>query len=107
MKQNCWQFKDCGREPGGRYSNDGICPASVENRLHGSHGGQNAGRACWVVPKTPCSENSQNFELKYRECSRCNFYKKVRYEEKRNFELSLHLLQRLAFPDSPDSPPMS
>ena len=40
-KQNCWEFKGCGREPGGENIADcGICPASIEEKLDGIHGGE-------------------------------------------------------------------
>lgn len=49
-KINCWEFKKCGRESGGAHAYDfGVCPAATEKRLNGTHGGKNAGRACWVV----------------------------------------------------------
>jgi len=42
-KPNCWEFKQCGREPGGLLSDElGVCPASTETRLDGVHGGKNA-----------------------------------------------------------------
>ena len=40
IKQNCWVFKGCGREPGGGNIADcGVCPASVEEKLDGIYGG--------------------------------------------------------------------
>ncbi len=54
-KLNCWEFKKCGREPGGTHANDlGVCPTTQEMRLDGVHGGINAGRSCWVVTGTLC-----------------------------------------------------
>ena len=48
--KNCWEHKKCGREPGGSETESlGVCPAAVESRLDGVHGGRNAGRACWIV----------------------------------------------------------
>jgi hypothetical protein len=45
-KMNCWEFKQCGREPeGSKISESGVCPATTETRLHGTHGGVNSGRA--------------------------------------------------------------
>ena len=50
MKINCWEFKKCGRQPGGAKAAElGVCPATVSAVLNGAHGGQNAGRACWVI----------------------------------------------------------
>ncbi|GBE00072.1 hypothetical protein BMS3Abin07_02118 [bacterium BMS3Abin07] len=46
-KLNCWEFKRCGRQPGGEHEIDlGVCPATVEGRLDGVHDGVTAGRAC-------------------------------------------------------------
>ena len=37
-KQNCWEIKKCGREPGGTHEQAmGVCPASVEVRLDTIH----------------------------------------------------------------------
>ena len=98
MKKNCWQYRCCGREPGGKHVHElGVCPAATEAKLHGTHGGQNGGRACWVVPGTPCAkgETDDYIILKYRQCSSCDFYKKVRIEENRNFLLTPELLRML------------
>ncbi len=36
MKQNCLEFKKCGREPSGaKVKKFGICPASTDKRLDG------------------------------------------------------------------------
>lgn len=97
-KTNCWEFKRCGREPGGVNEGDlGVCPASVERRLDGTHGGRRAGRACWVVAGSLCGGRTQGtFARKYEDCSRCDFYQLVRREESGRFELSAVLLKRLA-----------
>ncbi len=55
-KINCWEFKKCGRQPGGtNVAKEGICPASVERRTNGIHGGRNGGRCCWAILATQCS----------------------------------------------------
>ena len=47
---NCWEFKKCGRQPGGEQAEEqGVCPVTEHRKLHGIHGGVNAGRACWIV----------------------------------------------------------
>jgi hypothetical protein len=39
-KQNCWEFKNCGRIPGGHSEKSlGICPVHGEKRLNAAHGG--------------------------------------------------------------------
>ncbi len=49
-KLNCWEWKQCGREPGGvNVASLGICPASTEMKMNGVHGGKNGGRTCWIV----------------------------------------------------------
>jgi hypothetical protein len=82
-KQNCWEFKKCGREPGGaKVQEFGICPATVETSCDGLNGGKNAGRICWAVAGTFCGGKVQgSFAQKYHTCLACDFYKKVRQEE--------------------------
>jgi hypothetical protein len=76
-KLNCWEFKKCGREPGGLNAEDqGICPATTETKMHGVHDGKNAGRSCWVVAGTLCEGKVQGtFALKEANCVHCDFYK--------------------------------
>jgi hypothetical protein len=97
MKQNCWQFKQCGREMGGRRVNDlGVCPAATDARLHGTHGGKNAGRACWITAGTLCGDQVQgSFATKFKNCEVCDFYQTVRSSEGVHFQLSVLLLNRL------------
>jgi len=75
-KINCWEFKKCGRQPGGSCERDlGLCPATVESRLDGVHEGKNAGRACWVVSGTLCKgEVLGTFAKKYKNCELCDFF---------------------------------
>jgi len=79
---NCWEYKKCGREPGGSHVGDsGICPAATTERLNGLHGGINGGRACWYVVGTLCDGAIQGtYAKKYRSCIYCDFYKKVKEE---------------------------
>ena len=57
---NCWEFKQCGREPEGlKIGEFGVCPATTETRLHGTHGGVNSGRACWVIAGSMCNGSMQ------------------------------------------------
>lgn len=96
-KQNCWEFKKCGREPNGaRVSELGVCPAAMEARLDGVHGGLNSGRTCWVVAGTFCKGEVQGtFAQKFKNCSQCDFYKLLRTEEGFGFTNSAVLLDRL------------
>ncbi len=97
LKKNCWEFKKCGRHEGGGHVNDlGVCPAAVNEKLDGTHGGKNAGRACWVVAGTMCGGNIQGtFAHKYNQCEKCEFYKAVKGEEGSTFEMSIVLLNRM------------
>ena len=97
MKQNCWEVKRCGRQPGGVHFDDlGVCPAAVERKLDGAHGGKNAGRACWVVAGTLCGGEIQaTFARKYQSCQHCDFYKMVQKEESGTFKMSIVLLAKM------------
>ncbi len=96
-KLNCWEFKACGREPGGARADElGVCPAAEEKRLHGVHGGKGAGRSCWVVAGTFCRGEVQGtFAHKYRNCELCDFYQKVKFEEMPRFKLSAVLISKI------------
>ncbi len=82
-KQNCWEFKQCGRESGGANVEElGVCPAATDEQLRGVHDGKNAGRACWVVAGTFCEGEPQGtFVEKYASCTQCDFYDLVLKEE--------------------------
>jgi hypothetical protein len=94
MKQNCWEYFKCGREPGGERADKlGVCPASQERKLNGIHGGKNGGRACWVVAGTNCErENKGNSAKKEATCTACEFYQLVKDEEHSLFIFSGTLL---------------
>jgi hypothetical protein len=97
MKLNCWEFKKCGREPGGVNVGElGVCPATTEKRLDGMYGGKNSGRTCWVVAGTYCEGEVQGtFGKKFGNCSKCDFYNLVKEEESPNYTLSINLLEKL------------
>lgn len=99
MKRNCWEFKGCGREPGGKYAKElGVCPATVETRLDGIHGGKKAGRACWVVAGTFCRGEVQGtFAKKLQNCQKCDFYRHVKKEEGVNLLESSVLLEMIGW----------
>ncbi len=94
---NCWEFKKCGRQTGG-FKNEqlGVCPAATEKRLHGSNGGINAGRACWIVAGTLCGGQVQGtFALKMANCMECEFFLSVRQEQGQEFADPRMLLGKL------------
>lgn len=65
---NCWEFKNCGRVPGGANALTlGVCPAYSRK----------AGEACWLVAGTFCGGKVQGtFAQKELSCMNCEFYKK-------------------------------
>lgn len=83
QKINCWEYKKCGREPGGRNADkDCVCPAAAENAFNTFNNGINAGRSCWLVAGTFCDDEIMGtFAEKIDTCKNCSFYKKVQEEE--------------------------
>jgi hypothetical protein len=83
MKTNCWEFKECGRQPDGTRVNDlGVCPASTDESSHGKNGGINAGRYCWRVAGTLCEGKPQGtWAKRLMHCSECDFLNYVKHEE--------------------------
>ena len=54
-KINCWEFKKCGRQPGGvKVAELGVCEAASAAVLNDIHDGKNGGRACWAITGTLC-----------------------------------------------------
>ncbi len=96
-KQNCWEFKKCGRDPGGaRVARLGICPASIETRVSRVNDGVNGGRACWAVTGTLCGGEVQGtFAVKLISCMECEFYKRVMKEEGSAYRAANDIITRL------------
>ena len=96
-KMNCWEFKNCGRQPQGPKADEmGLCPASTDTRLDGIHDGVNSGRACWVISGTLCNGEEQGtFAIKEGNCTHCDFYKVVVSEEGSHFHIASDLLKRV------------
>ncbi len=82
-KKNCWEFKGCGREPGGRKIAElGVCPVTEEASFDGAHGGKSAGRACWIVAGSLCGGKVQGtYAQKLFNCWKCDFMNLVKKEE--------------------------
>ncbi len=97
---NCWEFNNCGLEPGGVNCERGICPAATETRLDAVHRGKNGGRSCWVVPKTLCARGRVYGDInrKFADCLTCAFYQKVLSEEGREFLPLQELIGKIARP---------
>ena len=79
---NCWEFKKCGREPGGAKVNElGVCPAATDTSFNGVNGGVNGGRYCWRVAGTFCKGEVQGtYAKKMLTCINCDFFNRVELE---------------------------
>ncbi len=88
MAMNCWDFKNCGRHPGGaKVAEFGVCPAAVDKSHNGKNNGQNGGRFCWPLAGTLCGGKVQgSFASKMTNCSACEFFKQVKKEEGSDFK---------------------
>jgi len=88
-KRNCWEYMQCGREPGGTNEEEmGTCPASVDDEHHGVNGGKNAGRFCWAIAGTYCKREVEGtFAEKFESCLQCPFYLEVERQEGSAFRL--------------------
>jgi hypothetical protein len=81
VKLNCWEYKKCGREPGGeKVEEQGVCPVTTATSFDGLHDGKNAGRSCWAVPFA-CAVGDVSFASKIRRCTQCDFHHLVISEE--------------------------
>ena len=88
--KNCWEFMNCGREPGGcKVGEFGVCPTATSEQFDNVNGGVNGGRFCWFVSKTLCKGQVQgSFAQKLKNCIECPFYLQVEKEEGRYLILS-------------------
>ena len=86
---NCWEFKGCGREPGGsKVAEFGVCPAATEAACDGINGGKNGGRYCWRVAGTFCEDEQQGtYAKKLMSCIYCDFLKAVQDELSKDFKI--------------------
>jgi hypothetical protein len=96
-KMNCWEFKKCGREPGGiKVAELGQCPAAIEIRINGINSGINGGRACWAISGTLCGGKVQgSFAQKLGNCLNCEFYKMVGKEEGASLTNAKAILEKI------------
>ena len=96
-KLNCWEFKHCGRQPGGaQVTRLGQCPAATDTRVTGLHDGLNGGRVCWAITGTLCGGQVQGtFAMKLVNCMDCDFYKQVLKEEGSQYQKAGEILARL------------
>jgi hypothetical protein len=94
MKKNCWEFKGCGRQPGGKRAEEGICPTALMTIYNGINSGENGGRVCWMIAGTACENRVQGtFAQKVLSCAECDFYQAVTDEEGETLKLPLAILE--------------
>jgi hypothetical protein len=88
-KNNCWEIKDCGREPGGKKCSElGVCPAAADASSNGVNSGVNGGRICWAVAGTLCDGRIHgSFALKQSTCIVCEVFLSVQREEGSKFSV--------------------
>lgn len=96
-KKNCWEYFQCGRQPGGAKAEElGVCPASKQTGLNRTNDGINGGRACWAVAGTLCKGKIQGtYAQKLGDCLQCDFYASVRREQGDKFITTREILGRL------------
>ncbi len=82
LAQNCWEFRQCGREPGGINAVEfGACPAAMDSATDGVWGGVHRGRMCWAVTGTLCGGTpATTFAQKRRGCRTCEFLQQVKQQ---------------------------
>jgi len=87
-KQNCWEFKKCGRQVGGEKVKEfGVCPAASNAATNQINNGTKGGRICWAIAGTLCGGKVQgSYADKQLSCMSCEFFKKVKGEEADDFE---------------------
>ncbi len=83
-KENCWEFKRCGRGLNGdRRSGQTLCPAATETEADGINHGVNGGRVCWAIAGTLCGgRQTGSNAVKLESCLRCDFCQLVLRQEK-------------------------
>jgi hypothetical protein len=96
-KINCWEFNGCGRASNGPTALEfGVCPATIEARLHGMNDGVNSGRVCWAIAGTLCKGQVQGtFISKVVDCMHCDFFKLVVREQGTTFRETSEIFEKL------------
>ncbi|MBF0341335.1 MAG: hypothetical protein HQL95_10300 [Magnetococcales bacterium] len=85
---NCWDFFQCTRSRHGARVDGTLCPVSLMTAYGGCNGGKDAGRSCWMVEGTYCTESKcgpaddrGGFVYKKDHCNTCAFKALVKKEE--------------------------
>ena len=81
--KNCWEVKNCQRQPGGLKVHElGECPAATAPGYDGRNRGKNGGRYCWRISGSLCGGKIQGtWAEKLGNCVTCDFFKTVKKEE--------------------------
>ena len=97
-RMNCWEFFDCGREPGGTNEREfGPCPAASITELDTVNGGTNGGRLCWAIAGTFCKGKVQgSYAQKLGDCLKCDFHTFVRYQQRDTYVKTRQILDIVA-----------
>lgn len=97
LKLNCWEFKQCGRQPMGEKIDElGVCPVTLETRVNGINDGKNGGRACWAVSRSQIGDKGQgSYVSKLNGCLNCDFFNEVRQQQGEKFVKSGAILNLL------------
>ena len=100
-KLNCWNWKNCGRYPGGPKTSElGACPAATFGGSDGFLNGRNGGRACCYITGTFCGGKIQGTHMdKSKGCKECDYY----FALKSEFGNGLSLIQFNKYADSSTS----
>lgn len=90
MSVNCWEIKQCGREPNGKNSKLGVCPVFLAKDFDAINHGRLGGRICWFISGTFCDGEVQGtYAHKKLTCMTCEVYKQVKNEENNDFVLTV------------------
>lgn len=97
-RMNCWEFFDCGREPGGKLVREmGPCPAAEISELNGINDGSYGGRSCWAIAGTYCKGKVQGtYAQKLGDCLKCDFHTFVRHQQREEYVKTRQILDILA-----------
>lgn len=81
-KINCWEFRNCGMEPGGIFAEIyGPCPVPRMMKHDGVNGGRGAGRNCWTIMNSTTQKSPNIYRNNRLSCYHCPFFKRVQSEE--------------------------
>jgi eukaryotic-like serine/threonine-protein kinase len=78
---NCWEFNNCGMEPGGIFADKyGPCPIPRMMKYDGVNSGRGAGRICWSIMNGSLQNNHLVCRNSRHSCFHCSFYNRVQNE---------------------------